>query len=220
MSTSKTAVPEHAPSAPVGRRELRASAQRFIDNLKGMVHPNSRRIFIEGSRADIRVPLREIQLADTFVGGSKEEPIFEPNEPIPVYDTSGAYGDEHAVIDVRLGLPRLRAGWVQERDDTEELAGLSSAFTQELLADEGLDHLRFDNLRSLQHKPLRAKAGRRVTQLHYARAGIVTPEMEFIAIRENMGRERVRSELLRAQHPGQGFGARLPENITPEFRAG
>ena len=213
MSTSKTAVPEHAPSAPVGRRELRASAQRFIDNLKGMAHPNSRRIFIEGSRADIRVPLREIQLADTFVGGSKEDPIFESNEPIPVYDTSGAYGDEHAVIDVRLGLPRLRAEWVQERDDTEELAGLSSAFTQERLADEGLDHLRFDNL----PKPLRAKAGRRVTQLHYARAGIVTPEMEFIAIRENMGRERVRSELLRAQHPGQGFGARLPENITPEF---
>ncbi|MBM0492362.1 phosphomethylpyrimidine synthase ThiC [Aeromonas jandaei] len=195
------------------RREQRSSAQAFIDSLKGMAHPNSRRIFIEGSRADIRVPLREIQLADTFVGGTKEEPRFEPNEPVPVYDTSGRYGEEGVAIDVRRGLPRLRENWVLERDDTDELPGLSSTFTQERLADEGLDHLRFEHL----PKPRRAKPGRRVTQLHYARAGIVTPEMEFIAIRENMGRERVRSELLRTQHPGRDFGARLPQNITPEF---
>ncbi|WP_338456026.1 phosphomethylpyrimidine synthase ThiC [Aeromonas veronii] len=195
------------------RRELRSSAQAFIDSLKGMAHPNSRRIFIEGSRADIRVPLREIQLADTFVGGTKEDPRFEPNEPVPVYDTSGRYGEEGVAIDVRRGLPRLRENWVLERDDTDELPGLSSTFTQERLADEGLDHLRFEHL----PKPRRAKPGRRVTQLHYARAGIVTPEMEFIAIRENMGRERVRSELLRTQHPGRDFGARLPQNITPEF---
>lgn len=195
------------------RREQRSSAQAFIDSLKGMAHPNSRRIFIEGSRADIRVPLREIQLADTLVGGTKEDPKFEPNEPIPVYDTSGRYGEEGVAIDVRRGLPRLRENWVLERDDTDELPGLSSTFTQERLADEGLDHLRFEHL----PKPRRAKPGRRVTQLHYARAGIVTPEMEFIAIRENMGRERVRSELLRTQHPGRDFGARLPQNITPEF---
>ncbi|WP_368194847.1 phosphomethylpyrimidine synthase ThiC [Aeromonas sp. R2-2] len=195
------------------RREQRSSAQAFIDSLKGMAHPNSRRIFIEGSRADIRVPLREIQLADTFVGGTKEDPKFEPNEPVPVYDTSGRYGEEGVAIDVRRGLPRLRENWVLERDDTDELPGLSSTFTQERLADEGLDHLRFEYL----PKPRRAKPGRRVTQLHYARAGIVTPEMEFIAIRENMGRERVRSELLRTQHPGRDFGARLPQNITPEF---
>ncbi|EPX9365545.1 phosphomethylpyrimidine synthase ThiC [Aeromonas veronii] len=195
------------------RREQRSSAQTFIDNLKGMAHPNSRRIFIQGSRPDIRVPLREIQLADTFVGGTKEAPQFEPNEPVPVYDTSGPYGEEAAPIDVRHGLPRLRENWVLERDDTDELPGLSSTFTQERLADEGLDHLRFEHL----PKPRRAKPGRRVTQLHYARAGIVTPEMEFIAIRENMGRERVRSELLRTQHPGRDFGARLPQNITPEF---
>lgn len=195
------------------RREQRSSAQTFIDNLKGMAHPNSRRIFIEGSRPDIRVPLREIQLADTFVGGTKEAPQFEPNEPVPVYDTSGPYGEEAAPIDVRRGLPRLREEWVLERADTEALEGLSSTFTQERLADEGLDHLRFEHLPSAR----RAKPGRRVTQLHYARAGIVTPEMEFIALRENMGRERVRSELLRTQHPGQGFGARLPQNITPEF---
>ncbi|MFM5530854.1 phosphomethylpyrimidine synthase ThiC [Aeromonas veronii] len=195
------------------RREQRSSAQAFIDSLKGMAHPNSRRIFIEGSRADIRVPLREIQLADTFVGGTKEDPRFEPNEPVPVYDTSGRYGEEGVAIDVRRGLPRLRENWVLERGDTDELPGLSSTFTQERLADEGLDHLRFEHL----PKPRRAKPGRRVTQLHYARAGIVTPEMEFIAIRENMGRERVRSELLRTQHPGRDFGARLPQNITPEF---
>ncbi|MFQ2164937.1 phosphomethylpyrimidine synthase ThiC [Aeromonas hydrophila] len=195
------------------RREQRSSAQAFIDSLKGMAHPNSRRIFIEGSRADIRVPLREIQLADTFVGGTKEDPRFEPNEPVPVYDTSGRYGEEGVAIDVRRGLPRLRENWVLERDDTDALPGLSSTFTQERLADEGLDHLRFEHL----PKPRRAKPGRRVTQLHYARAGIVTPEMEFIAIRENMGRERVRSELLRTQHPGRDFGARLPQNITPEF---
>ncbi|WP_421270217.1 phosphomethylpyrimidine synthase ThiC [Aeromonas veronii] len=195
------------------RREQRSSAQAFIDSLKGMAHPNSRRIFIEGSRPDIRVPLREIQLADTFVGGTKEDPRFEPNEPVPVYDTSGRYGEEGVAIDVRRGLPRLRENWVLERDDTDELPGLSSTFTQERLADEGLDHLRFEHL----PKPRRAKLGRRVTQLHYARAGIVTPEMEFIAIRENMGRERVRSELLRTQHPGRDFGARLPQNITPEF---
>lgn len=200
-------------TAKSSRREQRSSAQAFIDNLKGMAHPNSRRIFIEGSRADIRVPLREIQLADTFVGGTKEAPQFEPNEPVPVYDTSGRYGEEGVAIDVRRGLPRLRENWVLERDDTDELPGLSSTFTQERLADEGLDHLRFEHL----PKPRRAKPGRRVTQLHYARAGIVTPEMEFIAIRENMGRERVRSELLRTQHPGRDFGARLPQNITPEF---
>lgn len=200
-------------TAKSSRREQRSSAQTFIDNLKGMAHPNSRRIFIEGSRADIRVPLREIQLADTFVGGTKDAPQFEPNEPVPVYDTSGPYGEEAAPIDVRRGLPRLREAWVLERDDTDALDGLSSTFTQERLADEGLDHLRFEHLPSAR----RAKPGRRVTQLHYARQGIVTPEMEFIAIRENMGRERVRSELLRTQHPGQGFGARLPQNITPEF---
>lgn len=200
-------------TAKSSRREQRSSAQSFIDSLKGMAHPNSRRIFIEGSRPDIRVPLREIQLADTFVGGTKEDPKFEPNEPVPVYDTSGRYGEEGVAIDVRRGLPRLRENWVLERDDTDELPGLSSTFTQERLADEGLDHLRFEHL----PKPRRAKLGRRVTQLHYARAGIVTPEMEFIAIRENMGRERVRSELLRTQHPGRDFGARLPQNITPEF---
>lgn len=195
------------------RREQRSSAQAFIDSLKGMAHPNSRRIFIEGSRADIRVPLREIQLADTLVGGTKDDPRFEPNEPVPVYDTSGRYGEEGVAIDVRRGLPRLRENWVLERGDTDALPGLSSTFTQERLADEGLDHLRFEHL----PKPRRAKPGRRVTQLHYARAGIVTPEMEFIAIRENMGRERVRSELLHTQHPGRDFGARLPQNITPEF---
>ncbi len=131
---------------------------------------------------------------------------------MPVYDTSGRYGEEGSPSTCAVACRacgKLGAG----RDDTDELPGLSSTFTQERLADEGLDHLRFEHL----PKPRRSKPGRRVTQLHYARAGIVTPEMEFIAIRENMGRERVRSELLRTQHPGRDFGARLPQNITPEF---
>ena len=109
MSTSS----ENSKSVPVSRREQRSSAQAFIDNLKGMAHPNSRRIFIQGSRSDIRVGLREIVLADTFVGGSKEDPQFEPNDPVPVYDTSGAYGDESAEIDVRRDLPRpQRFAWL------------------------------------------------------------------------------------------------------------
>ncbi|MEE3645330.1 MULTISPECIES: phosphomethylpyrimidine synthase ThiC [unclassified Brenneria] len=203
-----------SPIAPkTGRRELRAAAQQFIDNLQGMAFPNSRRIYLEGPREDIRVPMREIQLSPTLIGGGKDTPQYEPNEPIPVYDTAGPYGDPASQPDVRVGLAKLRAGWIAERNDTEALPGVSSDFTQQRLADAGLDHLRFEHL----PRPLRAKAGKRVTQLHYARQGIVTPEMEFIAIRENMGRERIRGEVLRQQHPGQSFGANLPQNITPEF---
>lgn len=110
-------------------------------------------------------------------------------------------------------LAKLRAGWIDARGDTATLSGASSGFTQQRLADEGLDHLRFEHL----PLPRRALPGKCVTQLHYARAGIVTPEMEFIAIRENMGRERIRGEVLRHQHPGQSWGANLPDNITPEF---
>ncbi|WP_380184819.1 phosphomethylpyrimidine synthase ThiC [Kalamiella sp. sgz302252] len=195
------------------RREQRAAAQQFIDSLKGAAFPNSRRIYLTGSRADLRVPMREIQLSPTLTGGSKENPQFEENEAVPVYDTAGPYGDPAAVIDVHAGIARLREDWVAERGDTQPIEQLSSVYTQQRLADEGLDHLRFDNL----PRPRRALAGRCVTQLHYARLGIITPEMEFIALRENMGRERIRSEVLLQQHPGHGFGAQLPENITPEF---
>ncbi|WP_310608731.1 phosphomethylpyrimidine synthase ThiC [Buttiauxella brennerae] len=195
------------------RREQRAAAQHFINTLEGTAFPNSQRIYLTGSRDDIRVPMREIQLNPTATGGSKENPQFTPNDAIPVYDTSGAYGDPAINIDVLRGLSPLRANWISERDDCELLNDRSSAYTKERLADDGLDELRFET----QLTPKRAKAGKIVTQLHYARQGIVTPEMEFIAIRENMGRERIRDEVLRHQHPGQSFGARLPENITPEF---
>ncbi|STQ46787.1 Phosphomethylpyrimidine synthase [Ewingella americana] len=130
-----------------------------------------------------------------------------------MYDTAGPYGDPEASIDVHAGLEKLRAGWIASRNDTEELPQVSSGFTQQRLADDGLDHLRFEHL----PRPRKALAGKNVTQLHYARKGIITPEMEFIAIRENMGRERIRGEVLRQQHPGESFGAHLPANITPEF---
>ncbi|WP_279772517.1 phosphomethylpyrimidine synthase ThiC [Pantoea sp. GD03673] len=196
------------------RREQRAQAQEFIDSLQsGSAFPQSRRIWITGSREDIRVPMREITLSPTHIGGSKEQPLYEKNEAVPVYDTAGAYGDPAAQIDVHHGLEKLRARWIAERDDSELLEQNSSGYTQQRLADEGLDHLRFDHLPT----PRRARAGRRVTQLHYARQGIITPEMEFIALRENMGRERIRSEVLLQQHPGYSFGAHLPASITPEF---
>lgn len=196
------------------RREQRAQAQAFVDSLRGGVaFPGSKRIWIQGSREDIRVPMREITLSPTRTGGSNDHPLFEENEAIPVYDTAGPYGDPEADIDVHRGLAALRAGWIAERQDSETLTKISSSYTQQRLADSGLDHLRFDAL----PLPRRAKASHRVTQLHYARRGIVTPEMEFIALRENMGRERIRSEVLHQQHPGQAFGALLPVNITPEF---
>ena len=195
------------------RREQRAQAQHFIDTLEGTAFPNSQRIYITGSQPDIRIPMREIQLSPTLIGGNKENPQFEANEAVPVYDTSGPYGDPDVAINVQQGLAKLRQPWIVARDDSEELDDRSSAYTKERLADDGLDDLRFSGLLT----PKRAKAGKCVTQLHYARQGMVTPEMEFIAIRENMGRERIRSEVLRHQHPGMAFGARLPENITPEF---
>ncbi|EOF5157694.1 phosphomethylpyrimidine synthase ThiC [Salmonella enterica] len=195
------------------RREQRAKAQHFIDTLEGTAFPNSKRIYVTGSQHDIRVPMREIQLSPTLIGGSKDNPQFEENEAVPVYDTSGPYGDPEVAINVQQGLAKLRQPWIEARADVETLSDRSSAYTRERLTDEGLDALRFTGLLT----PKRAKAGHRVTQLHYARQGIVTPEMEFIAIRENMGRERIRSEVLRHQHPGMSFGARLPENITPEF---
>ncbi|EAA9350089.1 phosphomethylpyrimidine synthase ThiC [Salmonella enterica] len=195
------------------RREQRAKAQHFIDTLEGTAFPNSKRIYVTGSQHDIRVPMREIQLSPTLIGGSKDNPQFEENEAVPVYDTSGPYGDPEVTINVQQGLAKLSQSWIEARADVETLSDRSSAYTRERLTDEGLDALRFTGLLT----PKRAKAGHRVTQLHYARQGIVTPEMEFIAIRENMGRERIRSEVLRHQHPGMNFGARLPENITPEF---
>ena len=195
------------------RREQREQAQRFIDTLEGTAFPHSRRIYLAGTQPGVRVPMREIQLSPTLIGGTEGNPQYEENEAIPVYDTSGPYGDPAEKIDVRQGLAKLRQPWIDARADSETLTTRSSAYTQARLADEFLDELRFTGLLT----PKRARPGKRVTQLHYARRGVITPEMEFIALRENMGRERIRSEVLRQQHPGQSFDTLLPQNITPEF---
>ena len=183
--------------------------------------PNSRKVYVTGSRPDIRVPMREISQADTPVSFGAEK-----NPPVYVYDTSGIYTDPDASIDIRSGLPALRAAWIAERADTEELAGPSSAYGIERLQDPKLAELRFN----LSRKPRRALAGKNVTQMHYARQGIVTPEMEYVAIRENLRRreylENLRAsgpmgertaDLMGRQHPGQSFGAAIPAEITPEF---
>jgi phosphomethylpyrimidine synthase len=169
--------------------------------------PNSRKVYVTGSRPDVRVPMREVAQADTpaSFGAEKNPPIF-------VYDTSGPYTDPAVTIDIRRGLPPLRAPWIAERGDTEELSGPTSSYGRDRLSDPKLTPLRFD----LKRRPRRAKPGLNVTQMHYARRGIVTPEMEFIAIRENQRREAL-SELLCRQHPGEAFGASLPRAITPEF---
>ncbi|MBV1790400.1 phosphomethylpyrimidine synthase ThiC [Marinobacterium sp. D7] len=172
--------------------------------------PKSRKVYVEGSRPDIRVPMREITLDDTptAFGGEKNEPLY-------VYDTSGPYTDPAAEIDVRKGLQPLREQWILERGDTEQLDGLSSEYGRARAADLRLDELRFE----LTRKPRRAKPGKNVTQLHYARQGIITPEMEYIAIRENMKLAKAQAEgsIVAQQHPGHNFGAYLPEEITPEF---
>lgn len=195
------------------RKQARLEAKQFIDSLTTQPYPNSQKVYVTGSRDDIRVPMREITLADSLVGGAKDAPVFESNEPVRVYDTSGLYTDPEHEIDIYAGLPRLREQWITERADTTELDELSSAYSKERLADDTLDDLRFGERARIR----RAKDGANVTQLHYARQGIITPEMEYIAIRENMGRAEYRDAVLTQQHPGQNFGANLPEEITPEF---
>ncbi|OOF14864.1 MULTISPECIES: phosphomethylpyrimidine synthase ThiC [unclassified Salinivibrio] len=195
------------------RKQARLEAKSFIDSLSAQTYPNSEKVYVEGSRPDIRVGMREIHLSPTFVGGSKDNPQYEANESIRVYDTSGPYTDPQSAIDIYQGLAPVRKAWIDERADTEFLDAVSSDYAQTRLSDETLDDLRFSALPSIR----RAKPNQCVTQLHYARQGIITPEMEFIAIRENMGRQQYREEQLNRQHPGESFGAHLPSNITPEF---
>ncbi|MGP5323967.1 phosphomethylpyrimidine synthase ThiC [Vreelandella titanicae] len=174
--------------------------------------PGSRKVYVEGSRPDIRVPFREISLSPTKTTGIDEE-----NPPLLVYDTSGPYTDPEAINDLRKGLPALRRAWIEERDDTEFLTGPTSDYGNRRANDPTLAQLRFD----LTRTPRRAKPGKNVTQLYYARQGIITPEMEFIALRENQRRQTLGTaeveRILGHQHPGQSFGASLPEEITPEF---
>ncbi|MGE6462819.1 phosphomethylpyrimidine synthase ThiC [Pseudoalteromonas tetraodonis] len=195
------------------RRETRAAASDYIYNLTGQPFPSSHKVYVEGSLQDVRVGMREITLSDTFIGGTDENPVYESNEPLRVYDTSGPYTDPNFELDVRKGLDKYREQWIESRGDTEVLESFTSQFAQQRMADDGLDHIRFEHLPKIR----RAKAGQNVTQMHYARQGIVTPEMEYVAIRENMGRAQIREELLAAQHKGESFGASIPEFITPEF---
>ncbi|MFC0169060.1 phosphomethylpyrimidine synthase ThiC [Pseudoduganella danionis] len=198
------------------------SATATVDSAAIQPLPNSRKVYVQGSRPDIRVPMREISQADTPASFG-----FEANPPVYVYDTSGPYTDPDAVIDIRSGLaatPRLP--WILERDDTEELDGPTSDYGKARLADPALAELRFN----LHRQPRRARAGKNVTQMHYARQGIITPEMEFVAIRENLRRkeylEQLKNsgpngqrlaDLMGRQHRGQSFGASIPAEITPEF---
>ena len=179
--------------------------------------PASRKVYVSGANESVRVPMREITLTPTksMNGG---EPT--PNEPVTVYDTSGPFTDPAVMIDVRQGLAPLRRPWVLSRQDVEELPAVTSMYGRMRAADPKLAGLRFQHIRN----PLRAKPGKNVTQLHYARKGIVTPEMEFIAIRENQSRAVARELASRnghgggtAQHPGFSWGAGIPSVITPEF---
>jgi phosphomethylpyrimidine synthase len=198
-----------------------SAAQAQVDGAAIAPLPNSRKIHVDGSRPDIRVPMREIAQSDTptAMGGERNPPVF-------VYDTSGPYTDPAARIDIRAGLPALRADWIGERGDTERLAGPTSQYGRERESDAQLAELRFD----LKRAPLRARAGGNVSQMHYARRGIVTPEMEYVAIRENLRRhaylESLRgagptgqkmAAMIARQHRGQSFGAAIPEEITAEF---
>jgi len=183
------------------------NATAHVDEAAVKPLPNSRKVYVEGSRPDVRVPMREVSQSDTPASFGAEN-----NPSIYVYDTSGPYTDPIRKIDIRRGLEPLRSPWILERNDTEELAGPTSRFGQQRAADPQLAQLRFDLVR----KPRRAVAGRNVTQMHYARRGTITPEMEFIAIRENQRRDLL-SDLVTRQHPGQDFGAAIPKRITPEF---
>lgn len=173
--------------------------------------PASEKIYVEGSRPDIRVPMRKITLSETTASFGAEV-----NEPVTVYDTSGPWTDPDVIVDVRHGLPALRTPWIEERGDTVQLDGVSSEYGEARLNDEKTDHLRFEHIR----KPRRASGSEAVTQIAYARRGMITPEMEFVAIRENRKLEEVRERGGLPRKPemrGNPLGASIPKIITPEF---
>jgi phosphomethylpyrimidine synthase len=171
--------------------------------------PNSKKIYVNGKiHPQIKVAMREIALSDTVDSMTKKK---TPNEPVTVYDTSGPYTDPNKEIDIHSGIERIRESWILERNNVEQLDSYSSTYCNERLNDKSLDHMRFKLLK----KPMRAKKGENVTQLHYAKQGIITPEMEYIAIRENQRIDEMTE--IRKQHKGEHFGASIPDKITPEF---
>jgi phosphomethylpyrimidine synthase len=162
----------------------------------------SRKLYVIGSRPDVRVPMREVMLTETLTPHGSQ-----PNDPVQIYDTTGLYSDPNAHIDLQCGLPAIREAWILERNDSEQLNEQTSQFGRQRLENNALNFLRFPNIK----KPRRAKSGQNITQLHYARKGIITPEMEFIAIREGFSPEFVRNEVAQGR-------AIIPANINhPEL---
>ena len=196
----------------IEEKNLSQSAQVDLQSVQPF--PRSEKIYVQGSRPDIRVPMRQISLDDTSTGFSATARGAEANAPVLVYDTSGPYTDPAVTIDVRKGLGDVRSAWINDRNDTQLLDGLSSSFGLQRLADPELTAMRFAHVRN----PRKAKPGANVSQMHYARQGIITAEMEYVAIRENLKLQEARAAgLLDAQHPGQSFGASIPREITAEF---
>ena len=193
---------------------MSAIPQGFIQETKQLSKditrpfPGSKKIYVKGSQVDILVGMREVFLTPTHT-----EAGIENNPPVTIYDTSGVYTDPKQEIDLLKGLPEIRNNWILKREDTEQLDGPTSEFGQKRQTDAQLANLRFEHIKA----PRKAKAGKNVSQMHYAKQGIITPEMEYIAIRENMRLQEVTNELLLKQHPGQNFGANTPDEITPEF---
>lgn len=195
------------------RREKRTTAGNFLKQLTGQNFANSTRQWTIGPQPDIRVPFRLISLTPTLKNNDPTNPIFEENEPIPVYDTSGPFGDPTSQLNLQQGITKTRLSWIETRADSVAVRDNSSEYTRQRRSDHNLDQLRFPVLPT----PRRALPGKCVTQLHYARQGIITPEMEFIAIRENLGRQQIKDPLLLHQHPGSYFSSQIPQLITAEF---
>jgi phosphomethylpyrimidine synthase len=196
------------------RRATRAAAEQFIQQFQGQPYPASRKVYIEGDLPGVKVGMREIELQSSLIGGTKDNPLFQSNAPVRVYDSSGPYSCPDAQINIRKGLPTLRTDWIKERGDTELVTDFGSVYSKEQWLDESLQSLRFEALTERR----KAKSDVAVTQLAYARRGIITPEMEYVAIRENLSRANLAAATeARTQHPGQSFGANLPTQITAEF---
>jgi phosphomethylpyrimidine synthase len=194
-------------------KQIKMNVDKFVSKDAGLdkaaleSFENSKKVYIEGSTPDIQVPFREISISDT-----PSEFGAEKNAPVLTYDTSGPYTDPKSKIDIKNGLIPLRNKWIEDRKDTEQLQGPSSTFGKKRKIDPSLEDMRFN----LKRNPKKAMAGKNVSQMHYAKKGIITPEMEFIAIRENQRREGI-SDILQTQHPGENHGAKIPQKITAEF---
>lgn len=198
----------------MARHQFHVDTGKLASQISTQPFPASKKIYISGTHEGVRVPFREISQTET-VTMQGDVACYQPNPPLRVYDTSGIYTDAQATIDIRQGLPRLRTAWIEARGDTELLTDLSSDYGKMRAHDDQLRAVQFEG----KHLPRKAKAGRNVSQMHYAKKGIITPEMEFVAIRENLLRAQVSSFLKQRlpQHAGECFGVSLQNEITPEF---